>query len=330
MPTEKRHGWGLIGPGRFAREFAEELATHDRADCVAVASRSAERAATFAKEFGFKRSYDSYEALVADPDVEIVYVVVPHVFHAEIVQLAIEAGKAALCEKPLTPSLPETESLTSLAREHGVFLMEAMKTAFLPAILTAKRWIAEGAVGEPRLARADFCFRGSTDPEDRLMNPNLGGGCVLDVGIYPLFLTRFLLGEVESLSANGHLASTGVEDTVAISARHAKGACSAMTASFRTDDAMDAEILGTEGRIRLPRFHAGDSADLIGENGYGEYFHDAQGGMVRAEIEAVMDSIDRGEIECPGHSHADSCRLAALMDEVIAQVRSPGKLNETD
>ena len=323
MPPTQRHGWGLIGPGRFAREFAEELTAHERADCVAVASRSPERATTFAEEFGFTRSYDSYEALVVDPEVEIVYIVLPHVFHGKTAGLAIEAGKAVLCEKPLTPTPRETESLTSFARERGVFLMEAMKTAFLPAVLTAKRWIECGAIGEPRLARADFCFQGSTDPEDRLMNPDLAGGCVLDVGIYPLFLTRFLLGEIEDLHATGHLAATGVEDTVAISARHANGACSAMTASFRASDAMDAEILGTEGRIRLPRFHAGDAAHLICEDGYSEHFRDEQGGMVRAEIEAVMDSLDRGELECPAHSHADSCRLAVLMEEVIGQVDSP-------
>ena len=317
----KRWNWGLIGPGRFAREFAAELVGQERARALAVASRNGERSRRFASEFGFEKSYDSYESLVSDPEVEVVYIVVPHAFHREVAEMALAAGKAVVCEKPLTLSAAATRSLCLQARERGLFLMEGMKTGFLPAVQRARQWISEGAIGEPKLLTADFCFPGPTDPDDRLMNPDLGGGCILDVGIYPLYLSRFLLGEVTDLRATGRLASTGVEDTAIVSLRHQSGALASLTASFRTAESMDAEILGTTGRIRLPRFHAALSAHLTRDDESREDFEDESGGMVAAEIAAVMDSLDAKNIECPGHTHSDSIRLAELMDEALRQIR---------
>ncbi len=320
MIAERRWGWGLIGPGRFAREFAEELSDAAGARLRAVASRSPERASAFAAEFGFECAYASYEELVADPEIDVVYVVVPHVFHQEVTELALRAGKAVLCEKPLTPSAQETRVLTETAAQSGCFLMEAMKTGFLPAIRRAREWIGEGRIGEPLLAEADFCFRGPDDPEDRLMNPALAGGAVLDVGIYPLYLCRHLLGEVIELEAFGHLAPTGVEDSAAILTRHGGGVAAVLTCSFRTEEAMDAVIRGSGGEIRLPRFHAAKECILRRGEEEIERFVDGKSGMLGAEIEAVHDALDRGLIESPGHSHADSIRLAELMDQVRSAV----------
>lgn len=315
-------GWGLIGPGRFAREFAAELAEVPGADRVAVASRDRERAAQFAGEFDFRKAYGSYHELFEDPEVDIVYIVVPHVFHSELSKEAISAGKAVLCEKPLTPSLQETRELVEFARGKRVFLMEAMKTGLLPALQRARSWIAEGRIGEPKVCRADFCFRGPTDPCDRLMNPELAGGAVLDVGIYPLYLQRYLLGEIEGLSARGSLAFTGVEDTAAFLTEHKSGALGISQCSFVTEEAMDAQILGTGGEIRIPTFHAGFRVSLWRDGREVEVFEDASGGMVRSEIEAVMEALREGRGECPGHSHEDSIALARWMDEVRHQVGS--------
>ena len=323
MATEKRPwAWGLIGPGRFAQEFTRELVQQSRARPFAVGSRSRERAESFANEFGFEKVHDRYEALVADPGIDIVYIVTPHVFHREIAEMAIDAGKAVICEKPLTPSAEDTRQLCARARDRGVFLMEAMKTGFLPAIQQARDWIRAGEIGTPKLLKADFTFFGPDDPDDRLMNPELAGGCILDVGIYPIYLSRFLLGEVADLHATGHLAATGVEDTAAISLRHENGACASLTASFQAPEAMDAEILGSRGRIRIPRFHAAHSVELIREDGGRESFASPDSGMVAGEIVAVMDALDEGRLECPEHTHADSIRLAELMDEALRQVRN--------
>lgn len=293
-----------------------------RARLVAVASRDGGKARSFASDFGFERSYGDYDSLFSDPEVDVVYIVVPHVFHKPLAIQAMEAGKAVLCEKPLTPSLAETEELLQAASANRVFLMEAMKTGFLPAIRTAKRWVDEGRIGEPLLLRADFCFRGPSDPADRLMNPDLAGGAVLDVGIYPLHLARYFLGDAYSLSASGRLATTGVEDSVSIVSAHRGGASAAMTCSFRTEESMDAVIQGTEGEIVIPRFHAAVRAELRREGAVVEFCDDESGGMVGAEIEAVMDALAEGRNECPGHSHSDTRALAGMMEAVRDQVFS--------
>ncbi len=321
MSSEKRYGWGVLGPGRFAKQFVAELAEVDRARLVAVASRSSEeRAAEFAEEFGFEKAFGSYTGLLADDEVDIVYVVVPHPFHREISEMALAAGKAVVCEKPLTPTAEETRALVATARESGRFLMEAMKTRFLPAILHARKWIEEGRIGELLLSRADFCFRGPSDPDDRLMNPDLAGGAVLDVGIYPIFLTRFLLGEVTSVQATGTLAPTGVENSASILTKHESGATAAMTCSFCTEIAMSAKISGTEGDIYLPKFHAETRAELRLKGGEVELFEDSAPAIVKGEINAVMAALDGGLTECPGHTLDDSIALAEIMDEVRRQV----------
>ncbi|MDF1813299.1 MAG: Gfo/Idh/MocA family oxidoreductase [Verrucomicrobiales bacterium] len=311
------YGWGLIGPGRFAREFADELSKNERAKCVGVASRDIARSTSFANEFGFARAYGSYDEIMGDNEVEIIYVVVPHVFHQKIAEMALRAGKSVLCEKPLTTGFEESLSLTSLAREKNVFLMEAMKTGFLPAIQQARKWIREGEIGTPKILKADFCFSGPDFPEDRLMNPDLGGGAVLDVGVYPVYLAQYLFGEVVATRAEGSVTQTGVEDTAAITCRHKNGAVSALTCSFQSrSEAMDAVVLGTKGSIEIPCFHKADRVVLKKVGSADEVFEDKTGGMVNAEIEAVMDSLDRGLTECPGHSHADTLALARVVDEV--------------
>ncbi|MCG8603112.1 MAG: Gfo/Idh/MocA family oxidoreductase [Verrucomicrobiales bacterium] len=320
--NQNQQGWGLIGPGRFAREFAEELREAERARLVAVASRKKERADSFAAEFGFERAYGSYEELFADDDIDIVYIVVPHVFHREISEMAIDAGKAVVCEKPLTPGLAETDALLQKAGEKNVFLMEAMKTGFLPAIRKAVEWIESGRIGDPVLLRADFCFRGSVDPADRLMNPDLGGGAVLDVGIYPVYLAQLLFGKPREVAAVGALAETGVEESAAIVMQHDGGVSSSLTCSFRTEESMDAVIQGTEGEIRIPTFHAAKDVELWRNGKRAEAFSDPVGAMVGPEIEAVMDALAAGLTECPGHDHRATRDLAGTMDEICRRMVS--------
>ncbi|MEM9282819.1 MAG: Gfo/Idh/MocA family oxidoreductase [Verrucomicrobiota bacterium] len=321
---EKHYGWGLIGPGRFAEEFVEELSRLDRVTLTAVASRSSEKAAAFAERFGFQTPYHSYEALVKDPQIDIVYIAVPHAFHREVAELALNAGKAVLCEKPLTAALEDTQALIQLAREKGAFLMEALKTAFLPVVGQAKQWIDSGRIGVPKLATAHFCFSGPGDPDDRLMNPALGGGAVLDVGIYPIHLTHRLLGRIQRIDATGILSPTGVEESVSMIAQHQSGASSAMTCSFNSAESMDASILGTEGEVRLPKFHTGAEALLVKDGEIIDSVRDTSGGMVSAEIRGVMEALDRGLTESPHHPLDDSLYLAELMTSVIEQVKGQG------
>lgn len=321
------YGWGLIGPGRFAREFADELRRAGRAKCVSVASRNIEKSSSFANEFGFTRAYGSYEEIVTDNEVDIIYVVVPHVFHRKIAEMALNAGKAVLCEKPLTTSFADSKALIELARERGLFLMEAMKTGFLPAIKQAKKWIDSGEIGDPKILKADFCFSGPSDPEDRLMNASLGGGALLDVGVYPVFLAQHLFGDIESAQAEGTLTHTGVEDSCVISTRHRSGGIGALSCSFRSnDEAMDATILGTEGSIEIPVFHKANRAILRRNGTPVETYQADQSGMVYAEIESVMDALDHNLIECPGHTHSDTLNLAKTIDQIRSAILQQGEI----
>ena len=287
---------------------------------IAVASRDFGRSKSFADDFGFEKAYGDYDSILNDPDVDIVYIVVPHTFHRELAERAIRSGKAVLCEKPLTTTAQETSDLIAVARQENVFLMEAMKTGFLPAINKAKQWIEQGAIGTPQLLKADFCFFGSQDPKDRLMNPDLAGGAILDVGIYPLYLAYRLFGDFEEIRSLGSIAETGVEHSAAMIGKHTNGGSSAMCCSFQAAMAMDATILGSEAEIKIPRFHAAESAVLIRDGEIVDKINDDGGGKLCGEIEAVMDSIIAGEKECPFHTHGDTQKLADVMDRIKGQL----------
>lgn len=320
-PDRKTYGWGLVGPGRFARMFCDELQTVDRVRLRAVASRDLEKAHAFQQEYQFEVAYGSYAELFADPEIDIVYVVVPHAYHAEIARNAIEAGKAVFCEKPLTPSASASRELITLARDRGVFLMEGLKTGFLEAIEQAKQWIDQCSIGRPKILKADFCFRGSQDPTDRLLNPDLAGGAILDVGIYPLGLAHLLLGDIIEVRATGALSSTGVEESASIATRHAGGAVGALTCSINASDSLDATILGESGKIHLPDAHRATKAILLPDGKEPETFTSSNQSLVVREILAAMEALDKGLVECPGHPHAATLALAEAMDAALLQIK---------
>ena len=244
-------GWGVLAPGRIAHSFARDLAEVPDARLVATGSRSLERASAFAEEHG-GTAYGSYAELVADPEVDVVYVASPHALHVEHTVLALEAGKAVLCEKPMTLDAGSTAGLFDAARERGLFLMEAMWTACHPTIRTLLRLLASGEYGVARQARADLGFVVETDPTDRLLDPALGAGALLDMGIYPLTLAQLVLGEPEELRAVAHLAASGIDLDIAIAGRYAGGATAALTASMTSHSPRSATVATDRGRFDLP------------------------------------------------------------------------------
>jgi predicted dehydrogenase len=249
-------GWGVLGPGRIARVFARDVLLAPDARLVATGSRSHDRAAAFADELG-GTAYGSYEELVADPAVDVVYVASPHSMHAEHTMLALEAGKHVLCEKPMTLEAATTQELFDAARERGLFLMEAMWMATNPVVRTVLRLLAEGKHGRALQVHADLGFPVRTDPTDRLLDPALGGGALLDMGIYPLTLAHLALGEPESLVGVAALAESGIDLDVAIAGRYADGATAALTASMTAQSPRTATIATDVGCFHFPReFHA--------------------------------------------------------------------------
>ncbi|GAB3662122.1 Gfo/Idh/MocA family oxidoreductase [Nocardioides korecus] len=257
-PVTEPIRWGVLAPGRIARQFARDLALVPDGRLVATGSRSLERSQTFADEFG-GAAYDSYAGVLADPDVDVVYVASPHSLHHEHVTAALEAGKPVLCEKPMTLDGDTTEQLFDLARERGLFLMEAMWTATHPMIRTLLRLLDSGDHGVARQVHADLGFVVRAEEGDRLVDPALGAGALLDMGIYPLTFAHLVLGEPERLAAVASLSEQGYDLDLAIAGLYAGGAVAALSATMTGDAPRTASIATSTGRFELPYgFHHPD------------------------------------------------------------------------
>ncbi|HEY9484799.1 MAG TPA: Gfo/Idh/MocA family oxidoreductase, partial [Micromonosporaceae bacterium] len=203
--------WGIVATGRVAAKFVSDLGIVDDAEILAVASRSDDSAGRFATEHHIPRPYGTWEALAADPDVDIVYIADPHSAHHAAARMMLEAGKAVLCEKPITLNAPQTEDLLAVAAKHHVFLAEAMWTRTIPAVRRIVDLVADGAIGEVTAVSADLSFAAAIGPEHRLRNPALGGGALLDLGVYPLALAQLFLGSPDTVSASARLSPEGVD-----------------------------------------------------------------------------------------------------------------------
>lgn len=244
--------WGILGAGSIAHKFATGLNDLPDTELYAVGSRSQAKADAFADVYKIPLRYDSYEALVADPKINAIYVATPHTFHKEHSILAMRHGKAVLCEKPFALNAVEAAEMINFARQHKVFLMEAMWSRFLPHMQRVKELIQEGAIGEVRMLQADFGFRmPEVMPEHRLFNPHLGGGALLDVGIYPVSLAYFLFGQPSHIKTLANLGSTSVDEEAAIIFQHAKGQLSLLSTAIRLTTPHEALIVGTQGRIKI-------------------------------------------------------------------------------
>ncbi len=242
--------WGILGPGGIARAFTSDLRTAGRI-VTAVGSRNVETATAFAAEYDIPRAHGSYEDLVADPDVDIIYIATPHPFHAEQAILALEAGKHVLVEKPFTLTALEAARVRDVASEHGLLAMEAMWTRYLPHMVRIRELISEGALGDVRAVFADHTQKISSDPAHRLNAIELGGGALLDLGIYPISFAWDILGAPTAISAQAHLGETGADIEVATIFTHGSGALSTTLSAARSAGPNTASIVGTEARIDI-------------------------------------------------------------------------------
>ena len=241
--------WGILGTGRIAGDFATGLGAEEDAEVVAVGSRAQATADAFGQRFDIPNRHPTYDALAADPDADIIYVATPHPLHKENTITCLRAGKAVLCEKPFAMNSGEVQEMIDCARTHGRFLMEAMWTRFLPHIQEMKQRIEEGQIGDIRLILADFCYRAELDPEKRTFNPALGGGALLDIGVYPFALAHHLLGGPARIVSLAHLGVTEVDEQVGILFQYDDGALAVMSAAIRASTPHSLVISGTEGEI---------------------------------------------------------------------------------
>jgi predicted dehydrogenase len=242
--------WGILGTGRMARDFALDLRRVPDAQLSAVGSRSPDRARAFAAVSGADRAYGSYEELVADSAVDVVYVATPNSQHRQNCLLALSAGKAVLCEKPFATSAREARDVVALARQQRLFCMEAMWTRFLPLVARAERLVSDGQIGEPLAFRADFGIAVKSRA-GRLFSPDLGGGALLDLGVYLVAMARSFLGPPEEARGFARIGPTGVDEQVSILLRHPGERHSQLLASVLSETPGEALVLGTHGRLRI-------------------------------------------------------------------------------
>ena len=255
--------WGVVGPGRIAEKVVEDFAVVDGARAVAVASRSLDRARSFADRHGLERAHGSYAEILADPDVDVLYLATPHPQHHALALGALQAGKALLVEKAFTATTAGAAEVIDLARETGIFVMEAMWTRFQPAVVAVRELVADDAIGQVRSVQADLGVAREYDPADRLFDLALGGGALLDLGVYVVSFAQMLLGTPERVLAAGSLFPSGADAEATLLLDHGDGRAATLTTSLRNALPGQARVFGTTGWIDvLPRFHHPDTIVL--------------------------------------------------------------------
>ena len=314
----KTINWGILGPGKIAHKFAAALAGIENARFYAVASRSIDKAKQFANQYGAQKAFGSYEEMVNDAELDIVYIATPHSLHYENTLMCLNKGIHVLCEKPFSINSKQLNVLVDTARKRKVFLMEGIWTRFLPTIETSMEILKSGQLGKIKVLTADFGFRADYNPESRLFNPALGGGSLLDIGIYPVFLSLLLLGYPDDIKAVAVRADTGVDYSMAISLNYKDGAVASLNCTFAAHTETGADVYCEKGHIRINPRWVGPSSLRIYKDNYepeDKKFSYGLNGYV-GEIEEVMRCLDQGLTESPRLNLDFSLQLMKLLDEL--------------
>ena len=314
--------WGIVGPGRIAEGVVADLALVEGARAVAVGSRSLDRAQAFAGRHGIERAFGSYAELLADPDVDVLYVATPHAQHHAVALGALRAGRALLVEKSFTATTAGAAEVVDLARRTGVFAMEAMWTRFQPAVVALRELVADGAIGEVRTVQADLGIAREYDPADRLFALTLGGGALLDLGVYVVSFAQMLLGAPERVVAAGSVFPSGVDAEATMLLDHGDGRTAALVTSLRQPLPGSARVLGTEGWIDvLPRFHHPQTIVLHRNGAEPEAITRAQTGAgYFHELVEVVECLRAGRTESAVMPLADTLAVQAVLGEAAEQL----------
>ena len=313
--------WGILGTGVIAKKFAEGLQSLSDARLTAVGSRSANAAETFGRQFDIARRHASYAALAGDPEVDVIYVATPHQCHKENSSLALNAGKAVLCEKPFTINAAEARAVIEFARQRKLFLMGAMGTRFFPAMTKLRELLRDGTIGEVRFLTADFGFRDDSRGAGRLFDPAYGGGALLDVGVYTVSLASMIFGAPNRISGMANLGATGVDEEATMTLGHANGGMAVLATSLRADTPQEAWITGTTGRIRIHAPFWCPTALTLSRAGQPDEhltFPLAANGY-QYQATAVMECLRSGKLECDVMPLDESLAILRTLDTLRAQ-----------
>ena len=313
--------WGILGTGKIARQFAAGLKNLSDAKLIAVGSRGAESANAFGEQFAVPRRHASYEALVSDPDVDVIYVATPHSCHQENTLLALAASKAVLCEKPFTINARGTEQVIAFARAKKLFLMEAMWTRCFPLMEKLRALLAAKSIGEVRMLTADFGFRAEYHEEPRLFSPAAGGGALLDVGVYPVSLASMIFGTPTRVVSHAQLGKTGVDEEAAIMLSHAQGELAVLSAAIRLETPQEAIIMGTAGRIRIHSPWWRPVAMTISREGRSDELMEFPfaGNGYQFEAAEVMTCLRAGKLESRVMPLDETLSVMRTLDAIRAQ-----------
>ncbi len=321
--------WGILATGGIARLFTRDLLSHGHR-VTAVGSRSSDSARAFAEEFGIDCVHSSYDDLVTDPQVDVVYVATPHNFHAANALAALDNGKHVLVEKAFTVNAAEARAVVDAAQSKGLLVLEAMWTRFLPHMDFVRSVVRSGRLGEVRSLHADHTQRLPSDPAHRLNDPRLAGGALLDLGVYPLSFAHDLLGAPVEVTARGTLKATGVDASVATILRHPDGAVSTSFSSSETRGQNTAVVLGTDGRIDIdPIWYAPTAVTVRDASGevVERFSAPVSGRGMQYQAAEVERLLAAGETASPVMTPEDSVAVMETMDQVRAAlgVRYPGE-----
>ncbi|MCI0499180.1 MAG: Gfo/Idh/MocA family oxidoreductase [Planctomycetales bacterium] len=327
---KKKLNWGIIGCGGIAAKFAQDLAQSRTGRLAAVGSRSKAKAQTFAAHHGGACAHGSYEALAADPAVDVVYVATPHSYHLENALTAIDAGKHVLCEKPIALNARQLGRMIDAARKKGVFLMEGMWSRCFPATLQLRQWLARNRIGRILAMEADFGEFFAAGPKHRINNPALGGGALLDLGIYPVSFASMVFGaQPEQIVSSVHKTRTGVDDHAVMVLEYADGATAALSCSCRVAMKPQARLFGTKGMITVDaRFYRPNRLTLALEGQKAVVADFAYPGFgLHYEADHVAECIRKGRTESDLMPLGESLAIMQTMDRIRRQwkLKYPGE-----
>jgi predicted dehydrogenase len=321
--------WGILGTGNIAKLFATGLGSAPGAVLAAVGSRTQEKADEFGDRFGIPRRHADYAALAADPDLDVIYVATPHPLHHDATILCLEGGKAVLCEKPFALNAGQAAAMIDAARARGLFLMEAMWSRYYPAMARARELLAAGAIGEPRILQADLGFRARPNPQGRLFDPALGGGALLDIGVYPVSLASMVFGTPSDIASQATMGETGVDEQNAIVLRHPGGQLAVLSSAIRTVTPHEATIMGTEGVLRIGQDWHKPNRVGVTRSGQGEEIVSLpiEGNGYNYEAIGVMDCLRAGKRESAVMPLDETLAIVRTLDAIRAPwgLRYPGE-----
>lgn len=313
--------WGIIAPGGIANAFAKEVIRTKDGILSAVYGRNEDKTKEFAKSHNIEKYYTNIEEFLSDDNIDAVYIATPHSYHMDYAKKCVLAKKHVLCEKPFSYNYKTGKEIIDIARENNVFIMEALWTLFLPAVNKAKEWIEEGKIGKIKLITANFGIKSEFNAKHRLYNPDLAGGALLDLGIYPILFSNYIANSYPiEIKSNAEFTKTNVDESDIINLKYKDGILSSLNCSLTAKLNNEAVIYGENGKIVIPRFWASKEAYLYTEENTEKYIDEYEEAGYKHEIEEANNCIMNKALESNVASHKKTLELAKIMDEIRKQI----------